>query len=451
MITILQNGSGIKFTFDSNDHYLQDGEIEVPVNSLSLIMDDSEMFTFVKAQSNDIFLSARYNDVNGGMTREQLEAFFKNNMVASNLGSSISEIYVGTSADTVDANTGVVTKYDGDKQWLNIVYQDQQGYYSMTKINLNEFIIEGETGSGVTTNADGVIIGQLDSRSEEVYTAYDISGNPSTSASVLSVNESGFTVDNIQAAIDGKTLIDRRLYTPKEGVYDNTTQRITFKSDLNDSLFEVQLSADTITIDPTLDSGSTNAVANSAITNAINDLISNKVETSAITSAITSGSTNSEIPSAKAVFDVVDEIDSVTSAALNDLNVRIIDVESAVSSAITSGEAQTMIDESVSGKVDTTTFNTYSGSVETALSGKQDTLSAGTNITITDNVISATSGGEVSSAITSGDTNAVAGGAVYDKFDEVEQVTAAALNTLEDKFSSLDATIGNINTILESI
>lgn len=36
-------------------------------------------------------------------------------------------------------------------------------------------------------------------------------------------------------------------------------------------------------------------------------------------------------------------------------------------------------------------------------------------------------GGEVSSAITSGDTNAVAGGAVYDKFNEVEQVTARAL------------------------
>ena len=44
-------------------------------------------------------------------------------------------------------------------------------------------------------------------------------------------------------------------------------------------------------------------------------------------------------------------------------------------------------------------------------------------------------GGEVSSAITSGDTNAVAGGAVYDKFDEVEQVTAAALNNINDRVS----------------
>lgn len=77
---------------------------------------------------------------------------------------------------------------------------------------------------------------------------------------------------------------------------------------------------------------------------------------------------------------------------------------------ITSGEVQSMIDESisgkadssavtqdisaaVSGKLDTSTFETYSGNVETALSGKQDTLSAGTGISISGNVISATGGG----------------------------------------------------------
>ena len=60
--------------------------------------------------------------------------------------------------------------------------------------------------------------------------------------------------------------------------------------------------------------------------------------------------------------------------------------------------------------------------------------SGGTDIKLQDNL---GGGGEVSSAITSGDTNAVAGGAVYDKFDEVEQVTAAGLNALNDKFGGL--------------
>ena len=90
---------------------------------------------------------------------------------------------------------------------------------------------------------------------------------------------------------------------------------------------------------------------------------------------------------------------------------------------------------SVTGKVSTSDFNTYSAATDSrlaedeevtaaalnnlneALSGKQDTLIAGENITISGNVISATGGGgggTVSSAITSGDTNAVAGGAVFD-------------------------------------
>lgn len=103
------------------------------------------------------------------------------------------------------------------------------------------------------------------------------------------------------------------------------------------------------------------------------------------------------------------------------------------------GTVQTMIDQSISGKADSSTVaaltNTVTGHtadtsihVTTAQTAAWDAksdfsgsyndltnkLSAGTNITIVDNVISAEGGGEASSAITSGDTNAVAGGAVFD-------------------------------------
>lgn len=43
-------------------------------------------------------------------------------------------------------------------------------------------------------------------------------------------------------------------------------------------------------------------------------------------------------------------------------------------------EVDNAISAATSGKVDTTTFNTYSGSVDTALQGKQATLVSGTNI-----------------------------------------------------------------------
>ena len=70
--------------------------------------------------------------------------------------------------------------------------------------------------------------------------------------------------------------------------------------------------------------------------------------------------------------------------------------------------------------VSTPTYD-YNGQViiddiYTKLGGKQDTLSAGTGIEISGNVISATGGSiEVSSAITSGDTNPVQGGVLYDE------------------------------------
>ena len=65
---------------------------------------------------------------------------------------------------------------------------------------------------------------------------------------------------------------------------------------------------------------------------------------------------------------------------------------------VTSGQVQSMIDHSISGKVDTSTFNTYSASTNVAINNKQDTLIAGDNITIVNNVISSTASGDVTSA-----------------------------------------------------
>ena len=87
-----------------------------------------------------------------------------------------------------------------------------------------------------------------------------------------------------------------------------------------------------ITIDPTLDSGSTNPVANSAITAAI----SGKVDTSSVVSSVTSTSTNSEIPTAKAVYDAIsqgggggggmsEDTERLIATSLVDLNDRKID------------------------------------------------------------------------------------------------------------------------------
>ena len=70
--------------------------------------------------------------------------------------------------------------------------------------------------------------------------------------------------------------------------------------------------------------------------------------------------------------------------------------------------------DAISGKVDTTTYTAYTAATDTALSGKQDTLSAGTNITIVDNVISAEGGGSITidPSLNTSSNNAVANSAI---------------------------------------
>lgn len=84
MITLSASGGSVTFTFDGNSTYLNDGQITVPVNSLALIIDESDMATFRKAASNDIFVSA--NVAEFGMTKAELESWYKANMVGSTGG-----------------------------------------------------------------------------------------------------------------------------------------------------------------------------------------------------------------------------------------------------------------------------------------------------------------------------------------------------------------------------
>lgn len=84
MITLSASGGSVTFTFSGNSTYLNDGQITVPVNSLALIIDESDMATFRKAASNDIFVSA--NIAEFGMTKAELESWYKANMVGSTGG-----------------------------------------------------------------------------------------------------------------------------------------------------------------------------------------------------------------------------------------------------------------------------------------------------------------------------------------------------------------------------
>ena len=80
-----------------------------------------------------------------------------------------------------------------------------------------------------------------------------------------------------------------------------------------------------------------------------------------------------------------------TDAGKQDINIPISQIFDA-SNYYTTAETDSKIAEATSGKVDTSTFNTYSGSVETALSGKMDTASAYTKSETNDAISGYTTG-----------------------------------------------------------
>ena len=78
MINLSASGGSVTFEFIGNSGYLQDGTITVPVNSLSMIIDESNMVTFRKP-NNDVFVSALLSEF--GKTKEEMIAWYKANMV----------------------------------------------------------------------------------------------------------------------------------------------------------------------------------------------------------------------------------------------------------------------------------------------------------------------------------------------------------------------------------
>lgn len=301
-IQLSKNGNAVKFDFDDNSHYLNDGTIEVPVNSLTLVTDESNMFTFKKAASDDIFISGLYSEI--GMSKAELIAWYKDNMV-------------------------------------------------------------GSTGGGGVTSGD-------------VQTMID--------ESISGLAESSAVTEEISEAVSGK--------------------------------------ADT-----------------SAVTQSINAAVSGKADTSDV--ATVSGNVQT-------LSGQVETDEKVTATALVDLDNRKLDASAYtptdLSNYYTKSQTNTQINNATEGLLNASTFNTYSASTDArlaedeevtsaalnelneALSGKQDTLIAGSGITIDSaNTISCTvegGGGVPESAFTAYTA------ATDARLAEDEEVTAAALNTL---------------------
>lgn len=86
MVNIQKSGdSAIKFTFTDNDRYLYDGEITVPLNSLILVLDESDM-AVIKKVDGDVFLTFLIDNTNFS-SKAELEEWFKENACGGTGGS----------------------------------------------------------------------------------------------------------------------------------------------------------------------------------------------------------------------------------------------------------------------------------------------------------------------------------------------------------------------------
>ena len=109
--------------------------------------------------------------------------------------SSLQEVYLGASTDTINATTGVITKNTvTDPQSMNFAYQLADGTYSLTKIDVSKFLTESEFGDGLSVSNTGVV-------SANVGDGLQING---TSKAIEANVGDGLEIDSTSKAIEVK-------------------------------------------------------------------------------------------------------------------------------------------------------------------------------------------------------------------------------------------------------
>ena len=380
MITLTKNGNAIVFTFSDNAHYLFDGTIEVPVNSLTLITDNSQMATFKKSASNDIFISATYAEL--GMSKSELESWFKENACGSTGGGGVTSGEVETMIETsledyydiddVDAalsakaNTATTyTKTEVDTALANKA--DTATTYTKTEVD-NALGDKADT-SAVTASIAAAVSGKQDTLIAG--SGITISGNVISSEGgnkVVELTQAQYDAlvdkdpDTFYIITDASAIDINNYYTKTEvntALAAKANTATTYNKTEVDTALAAKANTATTYTKTEVDTALANKADTSAVTEAISSAVSGKVNTSAYNAY--TAATDSRLA----------EDEEVTAAGLNALN------------------------DALGDKADT---SAVTASIAAAVSGKQDTLIAGSGITISGNVISSEGGGATYSA-----------------------------------------------------
>lgn len=274
MISLQKVDNAIKFTFTDSQHYLYgDGVIAVPVNSLLLVGDKSDAVTFKKIDG-DVFVSAPVAEF--GMSKAEIEAFYKENMVGSTGGGDITSGEVQTMIDEsisgkADTSSLATVATTGD-------YDDLLNKPTIPTVPTSNTAFTNDAGYITEDALSGYAESSAVTAVNDVLTAH----TANTTIHVTAGDK--LTWDGKQDALTAGTGIDITndviscTVTGGNNVVELTQAQYDALFDKDPDAFYI------ITDAPAID-------------------LSGYVNTSAITSAVTSASTNSQIPTAKAVFD----------------------------------------------------------------------------------------------------------------------------------------------------
>lgn len=468
MITLSKSGNSVTFTFDENSGYLQNGTIDVPVNSLSLVIDDSDMATFRKSASNDIFVSARYADF--GMSKAELEAWYKANMVGSTGGGGGGTVSSAvTSGDTNAVAGGAV--YDqvtigGGMEKISTV--TAASYTSVVMPDCDKFTISAGTAVGNTLTSGGKVINVYDKSTDTFVfssdTVSDMSSNyvtvegttADTSITLTAVDGYYFKGNNsmmFKSNYSGGWVVTFYKNSDVEWLKDVVSANTIAIEGKQDTLIEgraIDITNSTVSLDLPISAGTgTNSIregSNTTASGSYSHAEGYYTEASGNQSHAEGGSTT-----AKGRYSHAEGNGTVASGQSSHAEGELTTASGKYSHAEGYNTVAKNDYEHASGKynvsrtgateADRTLFTVGNGTgvgenASNAFEIRQNDdiyiIKNNSYIKLQDNL-----GVTPSSAITSGDTNAVAGGAVYSKFDEVEQVTARALIDVNDKFGGL--------------
>ena len=187
MVTITSSGNSVQFTFQDCPTYLNNGKIEVPKSSLALVIDDSNMATFKKAASNDIFVSVSLDELD--MTKDELIAYYINNMVSTGGGGGsgvtpeevtqmintaiapleqdidflqddVDDVSgnVETLSGQVTANTSAINSIDGDVDEVSGNVETLSGQVTANTSNISTISGQVQTVSGQVQNKQDKLV-----------------------------------------------------------------------------------------------------------------------------------------------------------------------------------------------------------------------------------------------------------------------------------------------------